>query len=138
MPEMNKINMHTSYFARVLHHPRVRSGELEPVSIAHSQPPGFLFNTDHLLQPHRDMVANLKSGKLSEELYRYQYISLLNSRLSAKLYLIDASFKNSVLLCWEKPEAFCHRRIFAEWYYQKTGFIVPELVFEGEQQELTL
>ncbi len=32
-----------------------------------------------------------------------------------------------VLLCFERPGEFCHRRIFAVWWEEQTGEIVPEL-----------
>jgi hypothetical protein len=32
-----------------------------------------------------------------------------------------------VLLCWEKPGEFCHRRLVAEWFSEKLGVKVPEL-----------
>lgn len=32
-----------------------------------------------------------------------------------------------VLLCWEKPGEFCHRRIVAKWFEKKLGVHVPEL-----------
>lgn len=38
-----------------------------------------------------------------------------------------------VLLCFEdlsKPSEWCHRRMFAEWWEEKTGDTVPELTLE--------
>jgi hypothetical protein len=32
-----------------------------------------------------------------------------------------------VLLCFEKPGEFCHRRLFARWIEQQTGQHIPEL-----------
>ncbi|MGZ4303127.1 MAG: DUF488 family protein [Gaiellaceae bacterium] len=32
-----------------------------------------------------------------------------------------------VLLCFEKPGQFCHRRVLAEWWEEQTGQHVPEL-----------
>ena len=37
--------------------------------------------------------------------------------------------KPLVLLCWCSPGEFCHRRIWADWYLEKTGQEVPELGF---------
>ncbi|MGI8800618.1 MAG: DUF488 family protein [Solirubrobacteraceae bacterium] len=31
-----------------------------------------------------------------------------------------------VLLCWEKPGKPCHRIVFAEWWYERTGQVVAE------------
>jgi hypothetical protein len=35
--------------------------------------------------------------------------------------------KPLVLLCWCAPGEFCHRRICADWYLEKTGQEIPEL-----------
>jgi hypothetical protein len=32
-----------------------------------------------------------------------------------------------VLLCFERPGEFCHRRVFAAWWEELTGEAVPEL-----------
>ena len=32
-----------------------------------------------------------------------------------------------VLLCFEAPGEFCHRRILADWLEERTGVMVPEL-----------
>ena len=37
----------------------------------------------------------------------------------------------AILLCWEPPGAFCHRRLVAEWLERSLGIVVPELGFEG-------
>jgi Protein of unknown function, DUF488 len=35
-----------------------------------------------------------------------------------------------VLLCWEKPGEPCHRRVFADWWRERTREVVPEVVAE--------
>ena len=35
-----------------------------------------------------------------------------------------------VLLCWEGPGKFCHRRIVAKWFETELGIIVPEWSIE--------
>jgi len=37
----------------------------------------------------------------------------------------------AILLCWEPPGAFCHRRLVAAWLETALGIVVPELGFEG-------
>ena len=34
--------------------------------------------------------------------------------------------EDAILLCWEKPGIFCHRRLVADWFEQQLGIIVPE------------
>jgi hypothetical protein len=68
------------------------------------------------------------------DVYKPQYLAQLD-RLSAdidrKLGWIEAEHGALVLLCFEKrPDnitEWCHRRLFAEWYQERTGIIVPEV-----------
>jgi uncharacterized protein (DUF488 family) len=42
-------------------------------------------------------------------------------------------FKNSVLLCWENPGEFCHRRIVASWIFENLKIEVPEWNVQDEK-----
>lgn len=35
----------------------------------------------------------------------------------------------SILLCWESPGVFCHRRCVAQWLESSLGIVIPELGF---------
>jgi len=122
----NSFGIYTSYFAKVMHHPDVRSGKLDPVCIATSQPNGFNLYTDYTFVPHKFLVADLKAKKITEALFRLRYNQLLDDRIK-DINAINEMLKNTVLVCWEAPEKFCHRHIFAEWYVQKTGYSITEL-----------
>lgn len=134
---INQFGIYTSYFAKVMHHPDVKSGKLEPINIATKQPNGFNLYTDNILLPHRFLVASYKTGVITESVYRLKYIQLLETRIP-DINIINTLLTNTVLVCWEAPDKFCHRRVFADWYMQKTGYIIPELQFESMQGELDL
>jgi hypothetical protein len=38
-----------------------------------------------------------------------------------------------VLLCFQPPGAFCHRRVFAEWWRERTGQPVAKVACRGFQ-----
>ena len=67
-----------------------------------------------------------------EEVYEREYISQLET---AGVEDIKALLENKVadendtviLLCHEEPGEFCHRRLFARWWEEKTGQEIPEL-----------
>jgi hypothetical protein len=51
----------------------------------------------------------------------------------------DAGNNRLVLLCFEdlhEPGKSCHRRIFASWWQEKTGEVVPELEPDVRQSRL--
>jgi hypothetical protein len=86
------------------------------------QPPSWVFN----------------QADEGEEVYTKAYRQHLDSRLmtgdEAKAYLQAFAARHPgkalVLLCFcdlSKPGTFCHRRIFAQWYEEKTGDSIPEL-----------
>jgi uncharacterized protein DUF488 len=67
-----------------------------------------------------------------EEVYESEYLPKLEA---AGVEEIDAQLKKKVanssdtviLLCHEEPGQFCHRRLFARWWEEKTGQEIPEL-----------
>ena len=106
--------MHTSYFWRFY---RSRSKRL--VSIALKTPEWFQGWHYPALAPREDMLH------LGEEEYRREYQAILD-KLDPRQVYADLG-PNAVLLCWERPGEFCHRRLVAEWLEKNLGVKVPEL-----------
>jgi hypothetical protein len=82
------------------------------------------------LAPERGMLG------LDGDTYQRRYLALLEKTgapaITAELRRItrQAAGKTPVLLCFEalrSPDQFCHRRMFAKWYEEKTGTVIPEL-----------
>jgi len=81
------------------------------------------------------IYSKLAPGKwfnsVSEEEYRILFADEILSRLDPQatwdaLHALAAPFE-PVLLCWEKPGEFCHRRLVATWFEEHLGVIVSEL-----------
>lgn len=68
--------------------------------------------------------ALVKIEDEKEYVRRYKYEVL--DRLDPAQVLKELG-EDAVLLCWEKPGEFCHRRIVAEWLEEELGIEVPEL-----------
>jgi len=47
--------------------------------------------------------------------------------------LFEQLGENTVLLCFETPNTWCHRRRVAEWFEQNLGIVVPEVGFERSE-----
>ena len=107
--------METSYFAKY----RGNMG----VSIARSTPSWFTGKRYSPLMPPWDLIKGYKNGAVPEEEYAKIYNKLLDDLDPQEVYL---RLQDRVLLCWEKPGDFCHRRLVADWIQQKTGNEVPE------------
>jgi hypothetical protein len=97
--------MKTGYFAK---HGNIPGA----ISISISSPKFFHGSQYRFLAPRWEML------KMSRDDYDRHYILILRSLSPKKVYddLVKLG-KNAepVLLCWEKPNTWCHRRLVAEW-----------------------
>jgi hypothetical protein len=85
--------------------------------------------------------------RLERPAYTKLYVARLDAagvaRIAAECQAVadQAGEETLVLLCFEdlgKPDLWCHRRIFAEWWTQNTGEPVPELGRDAERDALPL
>ena len=117
--------MHTSHFWRFYHEndPRL-------VSIALKSPEWFKGREYPALAPRLDMLP------MEEEEYRREYQAILD-RLDPRQVYEDLG-PESILLCWEPPGRFCHRRLVAEWLEKALGVQIPELPQNYDQRQKDL
>ena len=78
------------------------------------------------------MPFGLKGEAL--EVFKRAYVSKLEKigfeKIKAHLEQLQEDGKDVVLLCYEdirKPEAWCHRTMFADWWHKMTGETIEEL-----------
>lgn len=113
--------------------PELNSGAYVPVAISVGKPRWplkyKLAGEIMILAPTRAMIK-----MTDKEAYRNMYIERLNSygvdRILKALRAFEREGKDTVLLCFEdirKPENWCHRTMFAEWWNEQTGEVIEEL-----------
>lgn len=73
--------------------------------------------------PTKEILLKYKQDG-NEEAYIEAYHRDVLSKLSPAKIAIK--YRNKVLLCYERPEDFCHRHLIAEWL-KKYGFKCEEL-----------
>ncbi len=100
------------------------------VSIALKSPEWFKGRRYQALAPRSNML------KLGEEEYRQKYQAILKRLNPVKVY--EDLGPDAVLLCWEQPGEFCHRRLVAEWLEKHLGVEVPELSSNYDQRQNNL
>ena len=110
--------MKTSYFAKY------RDGA-NGVSIALFPPKGYKGRRYMKLAPPEWLLRAYKS-KPDEEQYKKDYDEHVLSKLDPRQVYDDLG-ENAVLLCYEAPGKFCHRRLVAEWLERCLGIKIPEL-----------
>jgi len=107
--------LQTSNFSRAGRDPSIKC-----VSIALYAPRGYpKVRRYPALAPTRQML------KMGEAEYRAAYQEILDRLDPRKVY--EDLGENSILICWEAPGKFCHRRLVAEWLEKHLGVTVPEL-----------
>jgi hypothetical protein len=116
--------LQTSNFSRAGRDPSIKC-----VSIALYAPRGYpKVRRYPALAPTRQML------KMGEAEYRAAYQEILDRLDPRKVY--QELGEDAVLLCWEKPGEFCHRRLVAEWLEKHLGVEIPEYVAPGKQKNL--
>lgn len=110
--------IYTSYFSN----PLIWQSRLQKIAISLKVP--YNCHCEHyiLLAPTKGILTLAREKKFEE--YRKRYYEEILSRMDVKRtyrYL-----NNSIILCWERPERFCHRHIVAEWLQAGTGKQIEE------------
>jgi len=110
--------VNTSYFSK--------SGALpKAVSIARSHPSGWHGREFKQLAPPWELV-NLYKLNGDEVVYTDLYQRLVLDKLDPEEVYKELG-EDAVLLCWEGPSKFCHRKLVAEWFKKNLGIEVKEM-----------
>lgn len=110
--------MQTSYFAISYNLPNA-------ISIA-AKSPDFYQGREYLpLAPTWQIYSEYQKTH-DIHIYSERYIEEILLPLDPHLVLEELG-RYSILLCWEAPDKFCHRRIVAKWFEDSIGIKVPEL-----------
>lgn len=118
------MEIYTSYFAK---QKKMELPDTSYVSIAVGNPryavPYRIVNLG-LLKPFG--IFKVYHG----EEYRQKYFERLDSygveKIRKAIEEASEGHENVILMCHEKNKNECHRSMFAEWWLQKTGEIIPE------------
>ena len=116
--------MKTSYFANI---PFIDTDIYLPVSISVYAPDWYSGIEFHQLSPTESILKRYKRGLITVE----QYTNEFNEQVLAKynpdvLYAKLVGIKKNrepILLCYEKPNQFCHRHLVAAWFNQSGKFV---------------
>lgn len=120
--------IYTSYFARCKKLPK----GLIPISIARQAPLGYTGLEYKTLAPAWDILSEYKQTK-DERTYIQQYnyqLFLLSADQVVKELKELAQSDQIILLCYEKPDDFCHRHLVAKWLTEH-GYDTQEIEFDG-------
>ena len=109
--------IYTSYFANLKNIPE----DITPIAICRFPPKLWYGQRSYALAPTlKAMKDYQETGNV--KLFRERYFENLNSldpHVTARVLKMmnpDGCDKDIVLVCYEKPDKFCHRHLVAEWF----------------------
>lgn len=106
--------MYTSYFANLRKLPK----DIVPIAICAKPPNWYGGARYNRLAPPYDVLMGYKRDGDAEKYvreYKKRVLDALNpDRVIDELFRISGG-KAFAMLCYEKPDDFCHRHIVAEW-----------------------
>jgi len=94
----------------------------QAVAISLGVPRGWQGARCTALAPPRPLIK-IMDPETFIPLYRAQVLD----RLDPYQIIRDLGGDDFVMLCWEAPGVFCHRRVVAAWLRKHTGILVEEL-----------
>ena len=100
------------------------------VSIARRKPDWLELPTWFQLAPSRNLLWSYKNGDVTEEQFTETYLlrlGMMNAKATVGA-LVDCYGPRLVLLCWERPYEFCHRKLAARWLLAEGGVEVLEAI----------
>lgn len=117
--------IYTTYFANLGKLPP----DVVPISIARKNPIGWKRKSYKRLAPPYEILSWYKATG-DESTYRRHYERDVLGRLDVEkaynyLHDILAGGKDFTLVCYERPEKFCHRHIVADWF-KRNGYECEE------------
>ncbi len=123
------IELYTGYFAKLVVYKQHR---LYPVSIARYMPRGVVIPELPSAAPSQELLRAYKTGTVTtteyDAIYRNDLITNFNPAHLQEI--IDTarrmSYQGVVFVCYERPESFCHRHIFADYLNKNFGENVTE------------
>ena len=103
------------------------------VSVSASVPEYFQGEHLKMLAPSWNLIMSYKEGRIDANEYEKRYIDLLETERNLDPKEVFNALPNgTILLCYEKPGEFCHRRILAKWLENATGSPINEWSSEDE------
>jgi len=95
----------------------------QAVAISRGIPRGWQGRRCQELAPPRDLIKIMEPEKFIP-LYRAQVLD----RLDPMQVIREMGGDNFIMLCFEPPGEFCHRRVVAAWLRKHIGVLVEEFM----------
>jgi hypothetical protein len=81
------------------------------------------------LVPPWPLVQAYREGRIDDVTFHLEYMQQLRKLDPRKV--IEGLGEHAIMLCWEAPGDFCHRRLAAGWLENGLGILVAEMKIEA-------
>ena len=78
------------------------------------------------LYPPWSLINAYKKGNITESQYEAEYAATVLKSLNPEKVYQELCY-DAILLCWERPEEFCHRHLVSKWLSVNLRILIPEL-----------
>ena len=95
----------------------------QAVAISLGVPRGWTGRQYTMLAPNRRLVK-IMDPTIFTRLFKAEVLD----KLDPMKVIRDLGSDNFILLCWEPPGEFCHRRVVAAWLRKHTGVLIEEFI----------
>lgn len=134
MAVKKELDLYTGYYKEMNLY---KEKNLLPVSISRFQPKGYVGEVLTSLAPSEDLLRQYKNLKITMDDYDKEYLSYLESEegydairvdLGTTMYqkALDGGYDGIVLMCYESPDEFCHRKLLANYLQEHYHITVKE------------
>lgn len=124
------LEIRTGYFAYLKKYAQM--GYL-PISVAQYNPKWYLGYSEKILAPSSKLLYDYKNNRITSEEFRAEYIKYIKTAQFESIFdrwqksVEEEDLKGVVLLCFEKPDNFCHRQILRDYLNEKYKLHISEL-----------
>ena len=117
----------TSYFAKI-------ENIAYPLSICGRAPSWYTGPQYKKLAPKIEFFNQYKANEIDADEYTQEFNRLVLEPLDANVVLkdlLELAGPNATLLCYEKPNDFCHRHLVADWLNRSLNLNIAEMQFKS-------
>lgn len=124
------MKVYTSYFGNIK---KLEEAGVLPVNISLYPPRWRKWVHLKMFAPTKDILFNTSGKEEYTRRFNSEILGRLDPNEIKQIINLVSQGKDIALLCFERPNDFCHRHLVADWIKEKLGIEVTE--FDGTEKK---
>lgn len=121
--------IYTGYYAKLDEYCKLGFTKERLLAISNTVPDYFRNKVRHFkkISPRWELIKEHKDNKINDNqfvLYYYKHLDNIKNYID---WIIRFLSKPCIFLCYETPDKFCHRKIFAKYLINNYSVVVEEI-----------